>query len=354
MKNRLKYLAILFFAVVGMCSCNPDPEITQPPAGSSVSTFEQALSAIQGTWYLEYREDVLYSCSNGTGEVLSRRMSDLNYSDYEFQFTNTAATSMFGNALSQYNTSGAYMMYGAGGAYDCPFFFYKNGATGNTFNPYLGVSTNPDQLYFYSETQFQFDDNIYIAGGKITFIDSEHFSLEVSDPSNVSYRKKVLHFTKNNSNFSGTSEIQNIKGSYVQSYKEIYISNVLNQTVIQDPFPMNITDTLISPAGFFNTPSDFPGFREIWYIAHGMGVDWDGNGFDVTSYYPIGYDNSGNVLGRDGELLMLGDGIITLSPEVNLAKPEVLKIILNNTSELVLRSYQGCSDYIDYHFTKVN
>jgi hypothetical protein len=94
MKNLVKNLFILLLAVVGLSSCNPDPEVTQPPSGSNVSTFEQALSAIQGTWYLEYREDVLYSCSNGTGEVLSRRMSDLSYSDFEFQFTNTAATSI--------------------------------------------------------------------------------------------------------------------------------------------------------------------------------------------------------------------------------------------------------------------
>jgi hypothetical protein len=115
---------------------------------------------------------------------------------------------------------------------------------------------------------------------------------------------------------------------------------------------------LVSPIASIDLSSGsaiFPAFRGVWYIAHGMNDDWDGSLLTSTSsYYPVGYDNSGNLIGTEGELIMVKDGFITFSPDAVYDRNETLQIISNTPTELVLRSYQGCNDYIDYHLTKVN
>jgi hypothetical protein len=356
MKNLFKKFAVLFSTVVGLSSCNPDPEITQPPAGSNVSTLEQALSAIQGTWYLDYREEIIYSCGNSTGTIKSTTVSDLSYPDFEFQFTQLPNTSIFGSSLSQYETSGAFTVNLEGGANSTSYFLYKVGNQGNVFNQLLGVSSNPEQLYIYMS--FQFDDEMYVPGGFLTIHDENHMSIEVMNSNGAAGMagpRRILHFTKNLSSYNGSTEIQSLKGDYISSFKEQFISNSLVQTTDMNPWNISITDTLISPINTSTGNQNFPGARSHWYIAHGLGEDWDGLLFTSTSsVYPIGFDNSGNLIGTEGELIMVKDGFITFSPDVLNYKCETLRIVSNTPSELVLRSYQGCNDYIDYHFTKVN
>jgi hypothetical protein len=49
MKNTFKNLAILFFAVVGMSSCNPIDEGQLPPSNTSNLTPDQALPLLHAT-----------------------------------------------------------------------------------------------------------------------------------------------------------------------------------------------------------------------------------------------------------------------------------------------------------------
>jgi hypothetical protein len=355
MKNLFKKFAVLFSTVVGLSSCNPDPEITQPTGGNYTS-ISGALAAMQGTWYLEYREEIIEDCGNATGVVKSTTISDLSYPDFEFQFTQTPNTSVFESALSQYEASGVYTVNTNGGANSTSYFLYKVGNQGNVFNQFLGVSSNPEQLYIYMS--FQFDNEIYLPGGFITIQDENHMSIEViisNGGAGMAEPRRILHFTKSLSAYNGTTEIQSIKGDYLSSFKEQYISNSLVQTTDLNPWNISISDTLISPINTSTGNQNFPGARSHWYISHGLGNDWDGLLFSSSSsYYPTGFDNSGNWIGRSGELIMVKDGFITFSPDMLNYKCETLKIVSNTPSELVLRSYQGCSDFIDYHFTKVN
>jgi hypothetical protein len=59
MKNPFKYLAILFFAVVGLSSCNPVDEGQLPPSNTNNLTTSQALQLLQGTWYLDRTENLM-------------------------------------------------------------------------------------------------------------------------------------------------------------------------------------------------------------------------------------------------------------------------------------------------------
>ena len=69
MKNRLKYLAILFFAVVGLGSCNPDsPETLQP---SYVGTYTGTCSVyINGAFHSTQTKTISLSSSSTAGHYL--------------------------------------------------------------------------------------------------------------------------------------------------------------------------------------------------------------------------------------------------------------------------------------------
>ena len=69
MKNRVKYLAILFFASVGLGSCNPDsPETLQP---SYVGTYTGTCSVyINGAFHSTQTKTISLSSSSTSGHYL--------------------------------------------------------------------------------------------------------------------------------------------------------------------------------------------------------------------------------------------------------------------------------------------
>lgn len=361
MSTRLKkvclFQLISFFLILSLVGCNQDNSETNPSVPDNSTSLSDALNSIQGTWYLDYRKDQLISCNGTSGNMMSHTISDLSYSDFQFQFTMTPSNSIFvngGGSSTSFQASDVCRMIGAGGDYNSPFFIYKS-LNGNTLNPFIGASSDEEQLYFYSDVQFQFDDEIYVAGGKLTFLDNSNMTIEVT---NSDQKIVILHFTKDGSNNINNSEISTLKGRFIANYSEQYYSNVLNETTNLSPFSMVITDSILDPTFSINPNtgnSDFFAFRNKFFICHGMDLDWDGmNGMNVSDYYPFGSDGSGNWLFREGQLMMIYDNVITLSKSYSWGRFERLKVVSNSSTELILRSFQDCNDYKDYHFNRIN
>lgn len=323
MKNRVKYLAILFLTVVGMSSCNPVDEGQLPPSNTSNMTTSQALQLLQGTWYLDRTEyQIGPYCAGGNNEILYVTTSDKQYSGYKLEFTENPT-----------------QLLSLGADYTLPCYqLYSNG--GNATNAYSvlsGAETAPDGL-LWASSFFQnfaasdlfivydgfFLENIWFEqGARIVNLDETNLVLSYTTPLDG-----TMYYFKRGIENSVPLNVIGLNGSFVLDHYKVIQSGVIQ------------TDSVVSNGrtySFTNEIYQCPSNKSLVYKGIISGSGFSNYSLSIDEYEPGYFEYE-------------------VSPtQICLPHPlSSYKIHSVNNNELILRNQWNCNDYEEYHLTKVN
>ena len=320
MKNRVKYLAILFFAVVGMSSCNPVDEGQLPPSNTSNVTTAQALQLLQGIWYLERVEYISGPICSGGNNTMSRITStDLAYSGWKIEFTQNIASSL--GQPFEAESGNYFQVYSDGGNFTGAYCILDNQSSSNAANlpilwPNWTLSSN--DLFLWLGTYLPMESIGFEFGGKIISIEPNQFLLSTNNGLAYFKRENQSEIPLNISGLSGTFIHDNTKS--IQSGISV------SDEIINGGHTISFTSEIITESA------------ARYYKCNETGGDYSLDGIPIPTfigaYSGIGYNtNASQLFGSDYEKYSIH--------------------VLNN-NELILRDYSTCNDYEEYHLTKVN
>ena len=330
MKNLVKYLAILFFAVVGLSSCNPIDEGQLPPSNTSNLTPDQALPLLQGSWYLDRVEYITGPICAGGDNTISRVIStDLNYTGWKIDFTMNLGSSAGSPAVS--STGNYYQAYVGGGNQTNSYCILDDSAELNTVllqmwqsYPYY-MSVAPGDLFIYCAGLWGLQSEYWEEGPvKILNIDANELKLELSLGSSF---KKIAYFKRDNQS-SNPWNVVNLSGNYIHDNTKVFQSGILQyEQIINGGHTLTFTNEIVSE-------NNGERYYKCLEIGGDVSLDFIPIPTFIRNYNGVGYcTTSSHLFGSDNEKYAIH--------------------ILNST-ELILRYYTYCNDYEEYHLTKVN
>ena len=330
MKNRVKYLAILFFAVVGISSCNPVDEGQLPPSNTSNLTTDQALQLLQGSWYLDRVEYITGPICAGGNNTISRVIStDLNYTGWKIDFTMNLGSSAGSPAVS--STGNYYQAYVGGGNQTNSYCILDDSAELNTVllqmmqsYPYY-MSVAPGDLFIYCAGLWGLQSEGWEQGVvKILNVDANELKLELSLGSSF---KKIAYFKRDNQS-SNPWNVVNLSGNYIHDNTKVVQSGILQyEQIINGGHTLTFTNEIVSE-------NNGERYYKCLEIGGDISLDFIPIPTFISDYNGVGYcTTSSHLFGSDNEKYAIH--------------------ILNST-ELIMRYYTYCNDYEEYHLTKVN
>ena len=325
MKNRVKYLTILFLAVVGMGSCNPADEGQLGPTNVSGVSIEEANSLLQGVWYIDRTEEYTVLCANGQLELSAANVNNLNYSNYKFEFSNSASSGLYSYIGEEPNVNTVNLGYGGGGDYTFEFATYVGESVDVGFNnPFSPIDEGSLGLAFFGEDPLLSSlPFVFAWGGEIVEINSDSFTIQITW-NNMVYRSV---FKRSNVSSEPLDEAQ-LSGSYQLGSMKNFSNGVLSS---QENF---INVSLLQLSQTLNN-SLFP--HNPTYNAEIISDvdDIDINGIiDISQgYNSIGWTSTNNYLNLNNHSY---------------------RIETFNSNSLVIRDYYSCNSYTEYSFIKIN
>ncbi len=326
----IKHLLILFFAVVGLSSCNPIDEGQLPPSNTSNLTPDQALPLLQGSWYLDRVEYISGPICAGGDNTISRVIStDLNYTGWKIDFTMNLGSSAGSPAVS--STGNYYQAYVGGGNQTNSYCILDDSAELNTVllqmwqsYPYY-MSVSPGDLFLNLTGLWILQSEYWEEGPvKILNIDANELKLELSLGSSF---KKIAYFKRDNQS-SNPWNVVNLSGNYIHDNTKVFQSGILQyEQIINGGHTLTFTNEIVS----------------------------ENNGERYFKCLEIGGDVSLNLIPIPTFIRNYnGVGYCTTSSHLFGSDNEKYAIHILNSTELILRDYSTCNDYEEYHLTKVN
>ena len=330
MRNRVKYLAILFLAVVGMSSCNPVDEGQLPPSNTNNMTPDQALQLMQGSWYLDRVEYITGPICAGGNNTISRVIStDLNYTGWKIDFTMNLGSSAGSPAVS--STGNYYQAYVGGGNQTNSYCILDDSAELNTVllqmmqsYPYY-MSVAPGDLFIYCGGLWGLQSEGWEQGVvKILNVDANELKLELSFGSGF---KKIAYFKRDNQS-SIPWNVANLSGNYIHDNTKVVQSGILQyEQIINGGHTLTFTNEIV-------TENNGERYFKCLEIVVGDSLGLIPIPTFISAYNGVGYSTtSSHLFGSDNEKYAIQS---------------------STNTELILRDYSTCNDYEEYHLTKVN
>jgi hypothetical protein len=325
MKNLYEYSAILFLALVGLSSCNPADEDQLGPTNVSGISIEEANSLLQGVWYIDRTEEYTVLCANGQLELSAVNVNNLNYSNYKFEFSNSASSGMASYIGEEPNVNTVNLGYGGGGDYTFEFATYVAESVDVGFNnPFSPIDEGSLGLAFFGEDPLLSSLPFFFAwGGEIVEIDSDSFTIQVT------WNNKVYRAVFKRSNVSSEPfDISQLSGAYQLSSKTTFSNGVLSsQESFTNVSLLQLSQTLNNSL-FPHNP-----MYNAEIISDIDNVDINGI-IDISQgYSSVGWTSTSDYLNLNNH---------------------AYRIESFSSNSLVIRDYYSCNSYSEYAFIKIN
>jgi len=328
MKKFFLGISILFFAMV---SCNPIDEGQLPPSTVQGNTLNQLLSNIQGQWYVKKVQYVQGPvCAGGPNEIFWEYVADNAYSTYLFDFTmqtSPALSSVFFDNLNATDLDstmlGFYQFHGNGGNFTNSYWIFDDSSilTQGIDNLEDGV-VDGDKYIDLSWTIVGYSGLGVQAGTyKIITLNSESLVIR-----NL-ITNAIVYFERSQTNAPLTMAIP-LVGEYKLLEERIYQGGVLSAT-----------DQLFQDFRIIFTNNQASYNQQKWFV-----------GSLVGEHYPLDIASGNSAV--DGPVYFNTTSTHLVSS--NFYPLHDFKIIVSNSTQLILREEITCNDYTDYVFDKIN
>lgn len=322
MKNLFKYLAILLFAIVGLSSCNPADEDQLGPTNVLGISIEEANTLLQGVWYIDRTEEYTVLCANGQLELSAVNVNNLNYSNYKFEFSNSASSGSYSYTGEYPSVNTVNLGYGGGGDYTFEFATYIAESVEVGYNnPFSPIDEGSLGLALFGEDPLLASLPLFLCwGGEIVEIDSDSFTIQIT------WNNKVYRAVfKRDVNSSIPYNQSNIEGTYIlESRKSVSGGVEQSEDIYGSDYQLTLTTNLnysYNPQSpyYSGTTSSQVDWGYVMPIVSGgiVGLIWSS-----TEHYVMINNNSFRIHTQDGQ-------------------------------NLVLRDYSSCNTFTEYSFTKL-
>jgi hypothetical protein len=322
MKKFLFGITLLFVTIV---SCNPADEDQLGPTNVLGISIEEANSLLQGVWYIDRTEEYTVLCANGQLELSAVNVNNLDYTNYKFEFSNSASSGLYSYIGEEPNVNTVNLGYGGGGDYTFEFATYIAESMEVGYNnPFSPIDEGSLGLALFGEDPLLASLPLFLCwGGEIVEIDSDSFTIQVT------WNNKVYRAVfKRSSVSSEPFDISQLFGTYQLSSKKDFSNGVMNN---QESFT-NVS--LLQLSQTLNN-SLFP--HNPMYNAE---IISDIDNVDINGIIDIsqGYSSV---------------GWTSTSDYLNLNNHSY-RIETFNSNSLVIRDYYSCNSYTEYSFMKIN
>jgi hypothetical protein len=322
MKKFLFCVLILFVAIV---SCNPADEDQLGPTNVLGISIEEANTLLQGVWYIDRTEEYTVLCANGQLELSAVNVNNLNYSNYKFEFSNSASSGLYSYIGEEPNVNTVHLGYGGGGDYTFEFATYVAESVDFGYNnPFSPIDEGSLGLAFFGEDPLLSSLPFFFAwGGEIVEIDSDSFTIQIT------LNNKVYRAVFKRSNVSSNPfDISQLSGAYQLGSMKNFSNGVLSsQETFTNVSLLQLSQTLNNSL-FPQNPT-----YNAEIISDVDGTDINGI-IDISQgYNSIGWTSTSNYLNLNNHSY---------------------RIETFNSNSLVIRDYYSCNSYTEYSFIKIN
>jgi hypothetical protein len=253
----------------------------------------------------------------------------LNYTGWKIDFTMNLGSSLGSPAVS--STGNYYQAYVGGGNQTNSYCILDNESDLNTVvlqmwqsYPYY-MSVAPGDLFIYCTGLWILQSEYWEQGVvKILNIDTNELKLELSLGSGF---KKIAYFKRDNQS-SNPWNVINLSGNYIHDNTKVVQSGILQyEQVINGEHTLTFTNEIISE-------NNGERYFKCLEIVVGDSLGLTPIPTFITAYNGAGYcTTSSHLFGSDNEEYIIQS---------------------STNTEIILREYNSCNDYEEYHLTKVN
>lgn len=324
MKKFLFGITLLFVTIV---SCNPADEDQLGPTNVLGISIEEANSLLQGVWYIDRTEEYTVLCANGQLELSAVNVNNLDYTNYKFEFSNSASSGLYSYIGEEPNVNTVNLGYGGGGDYTFEFATYIAESVEVGYNnPFSPIDEGSLGLALFGEDPLLASLPLFMCwGGEIVEIDSDSFTIQIT------WNNKVYRAVfKRNNQTSAPLAIVDISGVFSLNERK-YVSNGVVQSdevftgLNQIQFTQSINNTFYPQHPRFQAVELLTGNQEMGYI---FGI------FDVLQgYNELTWQSTEHYLNLNNHSY---------------------RIESFNSSSLVIRDYYSCNSYTEYSLIKIN